>query len=206
MAHELNPELHPKCANPECSEFVTRAGRRPKDGKRYCMAPACQSLKQKERYKAQRVAEIGGVRMAPLNCKKCGKDMTRRPFRAGDELGRWCKSPNCRADRDHTRLRVWSTDTAEMLEKVDYLVGVVDFLGEVIMADSPDYQGFSRRHCPDCGLTTAIPEWVHPSATGEPCMGTLDGVDPRRIGPEGLSAAWPFRREYVEVEEEGDGS
>lgn len=194
----------PTCAN--CGREVTSRGPRPKTGKRYCAAPEC----VKERNRLAHLARTGrlgvdGRRQAPTACSNCSAPLKPREWRSGDEFGRWCSKPLCRGDRNLKREQILSGEAAEAIKTAEHLRTVVKFLGDVVMADAPDYSGSARRHCPECGLTTAIPEWPHPAnpEASAACLGTLDGVEPRRIGPEGLAGGWPFRREYEPVTEEG---
>lgn len=70
------------------------------------------------------------------------------------------------------------------------------------MADAKDYIHSNRVVCHTCGLTSAIPEWVHQDRNGEACLGTLNGVKVRAVGtPTALAGAWPFPRKYLSPEE-----
>lgn len=186
------------CAN--CGDRVTNAGRASRDGTRYCKRPDCRAVKSRL-YRAK-MAAMKPDRQAPTGCQYCGTPLPERPWRAGDELGRCCRKVSCRAKRDEQRSDSGLDKIPELTRENQRLEAAIFFLMEVIMADADDYHLSNRVVCHTCGLTTAIPGWVHQNSTGGACEGTLNGQKVRSLGnATAMAAAWPFRREYLSADE-----
>lgn len=193
----------PGCAN--CGGPVSTRGPRPRSGKRYCSAPNCVKKRNQQAHLARTGrALVDPEKQAPATCSNCAAPLPTRPWRSGDEFGRWCSRPKCRADRHQKRQAVLNQDTAATLARAEHLETVVDFLRDVIQADVEEFRFAERIHCKDCGLTSAILGWPHPAdpEATTACLGTLGGREPRRIGTEGLIAAWPAPRTYTTHQEE----
>lgn len=183
------------CAN--CGDQVTNAGRSSRDGKRFCRKPECQAAKARRH--RQRAAAIRPDREAPTTCAGCDARLPERPWRAGDDLGRWCRKVSCRQKRDRLRAEANLDKLPEAMRKIDRLETTIALLSEAVMADSDDYIQANRVVCHECGLTTALRGWVHPLLDIEapPCHGTLDDLPVRRYGLVGVAGAWPFVRKYL---------
>lgn len=182
------------CAN--CGAEVTNAGRAQPDGRRYCRAKPCLAAKARQ-YRASR-ARFKIQREAPTACAGCGRALPVRDWRAGDELGRWCQRSRCRAERDRLRDQASLAELPALTKRIALLEETIMFLSEVVMADSEDYMLAGRTICRACGLTTAITGWVHPTATGGGCRGTLGSASPRPFDIAlGMAGAWPFTKEWL---------
>jgi hypothetical protein len=181
------------CAH--CGGDVSTRGRKPKSGRRFCSNSGCQAAKQ--RLRRQAVAE---ARPAPGECSGCHKLLTPRNWRAGDEHGRWCTKQSCRTKRRYLQDEIASQ--VDLAQQNRNLEQAVIFLMEVVMADAEEYLHSNRVTCKLCGLTSAIPEWLHPTEEGKKCEGTLNGVRERSFGtPMAMGGAWPFKRRYLSAEE-----
>ena len=77
----------------------------------------------------------------------------------------------------------------------------LDFAEDCVRCDSEDFLGKNRVVCHECGLTSAVPQWVHPDEEGGPCEGTLEGLEVRAYGRSGLYVGWPFARRYLSAAE-----
>jgi len=181
------------CAH--CGGLVSTRGRAPKSGRRYCSSKACRAAKAR----AQRRV-LSASHEAPTECSGCHRAMPPRAWRISDEAGRWCSRPICRRKRRELIEEVGSeVDLARENQKLE---AAVFFLMEVIMADAEDYFHSNRRVCHTCGLTSAIPGWVHQAQDNSACQGTLDGQKVRSLGNAmAMAAAWPFKRRYLSAEE-----
>lgn len=185
------------CAN--CRGPVSSTGPRPRSGRRYCMKPGCRAARQRDRYQLETLASGAFDRQAPTQCSCCQAPLKPRRWRDIDELGRWCTRARCRADRQAKRAA--TGEEVDHVRTIERLKVDLAFLGEVVMAHADDYYSFATEHCPECGLTTAIPDWAHQAADGSPCFGTLGDAEKRPVSLNALSLAWPFKREYRPVEE-----
>jgi len=189
------------CAH--CGERVSTRGRKSRTGKRYHSDPeaypACVAARQRAAYEERQGRKVK-TDQAPTECSNCKDPLRPRAWRSEDAAGRWCQKPNCRADRERTRAKVFSADKAELLARIELLETAIQFLGEVVMADWDGYLHEQRRHCKACGNMDAIDGWVHPDRVGGACMGTLNGMQPRKIGREGLHNAWPGPSRFSDPE------
>lgn len=184
------------CAN--CGDQVTSAGRASADGKRFCRKPQCQAIKAR-RHRA-RAAALRPDKEAPSTCSGCGAKLTERKWRAGDDLGRWCRKASCRAKRDRVRTEAGLDQVPALLKQAELDENGRELLGDAIMADNEHVTTHARVVCPDCGLTSALKEWPHQTASNSYCWGTLNGAKKRPFDLSYLSYAWPFKREYLDPE------
>lgn len=179
------PRLEPAYCD-ECGTRVSRAGRAPKDGRRWCKQPQCQAARARVRRAATPKLE---TRQAPTSCSNCRVELPNRLWRAGDETGRWCKKPRCRANRDEVRKSLGAEVAAEF---ADYRA-----MHEATMRLLNDAELEERVHCPKCGLIDAVPGWGHyGDHEGTPCRGTIDERS-ARFDPLALGLIWNGKRTYV---------
>lgn len=165
------------------------------------MQPACRKVKRAADYQREKTIE---EREAPSKCARCSKRLPGRTWRAGDEFGRYCRNQLCREARAEARSTI--PDVLELKRTVEARDETIDFLSEVIMASSEEYIHISRIQCPKCGLTSAIPGWVHPGNESRTtaCQGTLNGAGVRRFEYRALALAWPFRIVFKRDDEPGE--
>ena len=180
------------CGN--CGRAVSNRGRKAQSGVRYCMQPECRAAKARnERRRAEPKPP------AQSECSGCGRPLPPRQQWAADSLGRWCKRPKCRVERVRTQDEGGVDKLPELMRRSETLKIALDFASEAVMCDSPEVATEARVTCPKCGLTSAIPRWVHPLLDMRPCDGTLEGHPVRNYGFTGVTVGWPFKREYTEV-------
>jgi len=153
------------------------------------------AAKHRDRYQSRKNGEPTPPQV-PTICRCCGRTLPLRAWRAGDEVGRWCDRPNCRADRNRVRSEIFSAEKADQAAKIKHLETVIHFLSDTIMADWDGHFGANRITCPECHNVDAIDGWAHPlprkpGEPAKPCRGTLNGYEARNIGVEGLIGAWP---------------
>jgi hypothetical protein len=182
------------CAN-GCGSTVSNAGGQSSSGLRWCMKPECRAAKARYDYRRRNPAR-STENDAPTKCSSCGKDLTPRPKRAGDEMGRWCRNASCRADRQRTRSLAGVEEIAKLRRELEVTSNRAELLAAAVLADDPDNLNERRLHCRECGHTSALRGWGHATSSGEPCAGTLDGAPVRNFGLLGLAQAWPSPVRY----------
>jgi hypothetical protein len=185
----MTSEIQHTCSH--CGGPVSTKGKAPKSGKRFCSNKGCRAAKARLRRQV-----FADDRAAPSVCSGCQMALPPRQWRAGDEHGRWCPKPRCKAKRRNLSLEFSAESDA--LRKSELLENAVLLLSEAVMSDNPDDHEHGRVICYDCGLTTALSGWPHRREDGGPCKGTL-GKNPLRrpVSATHLDLAWPFRREYL---------
>ena len=180
------------CGN--CGQAVTNRGRAPRSGFRYCMQPDCRAAKARNERRPTPPRPP-----AQSACSGCGRPLPPRARWANDGLGRWCKRAKCRAERIRVQSEGGVDKLPEALRRIHLLETALKFAGDVVMCESDRCISDSRVTCKKCGLTSAVPRWLHQARDGSACFGTLEDQQPRGFGDDGLVVAWPFKREYVEV-------
>lgn len=175
-----------------CGTEVSTRGRPPKAtlGVRFCRKPECQA----ERVRRTRAAAPKPpVRMAPEACTACNEPMDPRPWRSGDELGRYHRRNACQQRRNEIRAKALDPNVAEV---------VVEFaafkaMHEATMRLLNDAVLEERVRCPKCGLVDAVQGWGHyGDHQGTACRGTIDERS-ARFDPLALGIIWNGRRTYA---------
>jgi hypothetical protein len=192
-----NPDKKPPsfCAN--CGGPVSNAGKASADGKRFCSQRQCQAAKS-ARHRA-RAAATRPDRDAPANCTICNAALPQRKWRAGDDVGRFCRKVTCRRRRDEIRAGLQADQVPALMQKAERLENAVFLLAEAVQADSEFDHAHGRKICMECGLTTGLKDWPHRNREGAPCRGLVEKGAPKRpVDALHLDMAWPFVREYLE--------
>ena len=183
-----------QCAN--CGAKVSTRGAPPKSGKRFCQQRPCRAAKARlDR------ARLSDTREAPTTCAGCGDALKSRPWRSGDEFGRWCKKSLCRGRRRVARDAL--AGGIDMARRLEIRELAIDLLSTAVQADAEDNHFSSRVVCRECGLTTALLGWVHPGNVTftAACKGTLDGQTERMPSMNAIQRAWPFPLRFLSADE-----
>ena len=189
----------PKTLCDNCgNEMVLRSNAKPGDP-HFCGRLDCRNARSK--FHRDKKREEREVRLRPGNCSNCGKALqthtlnkdgtiTPHPWTTYDTLGRWCKTPSCRAARD--RVIGEAKQRIDALEHARVMENTAMMLSAALAADSEREHFIGRITCPECGNDQALDGWRHRNRQQEPCGGTLNGMEIRRVVPWAVDVAHPL--------------
>lgn len=166
------------CAN--CGVSVSRRGPKPASGKRYCMDPECQGVRNSETYTARRPSALDG--WAPAECACCKDPLKKRKKRRGDSPTglRWCKKLRCQENRVGTES---AYNVGALQTKIENLAGLVEFYRLWTLADFTP--------CPECGQPRAIEGYQHANLAAAGALCTNDGAWVKQVNRLAAVACWP---------------